>query len=163
MHDKSWMTALPSNNFEVRSLICQHNQRIRNGNNDTYNPEFGGGFATLPHLPTCKFVGTGLSHFRHEDKAKVYTGAVYILQDKDDSSRASNDAADDALNVVIVADRSGSLRVHTIPKIRQELQNLLSDDIASAIGRRFLVTVRMIALHEDGPKHFVLTNIARID
>jgi hypothetical protein len=150
MHDKSWMTALPTNNFEVRSLLVHHNERIRKGNGTAaYNREFGG-----PHaLPTCKFVGTGLSDFRQQAKARVYTGAVYVGEPTDDDSNGT-------VELVTVADRSGSFQALAGKTVRQELQNLLPMNF----NRRFLVTIRMIVLNAvDERKHFVLTNLAPMD
>jgi len=150
MHDKSWMTALPTNNFEVRSLLVHHNERIRRGSTVAYNREFGG-----PHqLPTCKFVGTGLSGFRQQAKARVYTGAVYVGEPTDDDPNGT-------VELVTVADRSGSFQALAGEAVRQELQHLLANDS----HRRFLVTIRMIVLNnvDHERKHFVLTNLAPMD
>jgi hypothetical protein len=190
MHDKSWMTALPTNNFEVRSLLYQHNERIvrrgRNNSNNAYNPEFGGGCpssALVPHLPTCKFVGTGLSRFKNQEKLKVYTGAVYInassSQQQPTPTNNDNTPKSAAMKTMTIADRSGSFQAMVTKKVRDELQNLLPPEDASSVSstaptstsdkaldsnRRFLITIRMILLDGDYErKFFVLTNLAPMD
>jgi hypothetical protein len=176
MHDKSWMTALPTNNFEVRSLLYQHNERVvlrrgRNNitNNNAYNPEFGGGSST------CKFVGTGLSSFKTQEKAKVYTGAVYVNVNSSSSSQQPSPPTNNentrksvSIKTVTIADRSGSFQAMATKKVRHELPNLLlhSTTALDSTNRRFLVTIRMILLDDDDNnqrKHFVLTNLAPMD
>ena len=169
MHDKSWMTALPTNNFEVRSLLCQHNERVcRADNNNSYNREFSGGPTGLPQLPTWKFVGTGLSRFRSQEKANVYTGAVYVPLFKAPSRQPTKDDPNGAVQMVTVADRSGSFRVMATQKISHKLQTLrrANTSIAKVLedsDQRFLVTIRMVTMEGDEEKHFVLTNLAAMD
>ena len=155
--------------------MYQHNERVRKGhsNNNScnaYNPEFGGRPDRLPHLPSYRFVGSGLSRFRKEEKAAVYTGAVNVLSFDASARRLSDDDDDDddkcAANWVTIADRSGSFQVLITKKARQELQNLRPDAPHVEVldwNRRYLVTIRTIVVNHDGTKHFVLTNLAPID
>ena len=156
MHDKSWMTALPNDNFEVQSLLFKHNDRIRRGGNE-YNWEFGG---YAHHLPSFKFGGIGLSRFKNQEKVGVpFTGAIHLLEAQEQNMR-----------VITIADRSGSLKVMVIEKIRQGLniifhQQSAADDRSSNVSgfdssRRFLATIRMF---ESDRKYFVLTNLEPID
>ena len=169
MHDKSWMTALATNNYEVRSLLYKHNERVRKGHNNAYNPEFAGGISNnFPHLPNCKFVGTGLSKFRDEEKAAAYTGAVNVLPFESSARRrlSDNDDEESTTKWVTVADRSGSFQVLITKKVRQELQSLQPGvPLVKVLNSksRFLVTIRTIVTNHDDKKHFVLTNLAQID
>ena len=152
MHDKSWMTGLPTNNFEVRSLLFHHNERVRKYGSSCYNKEFGG-----PSGAACgTFVGNGLSNFCNEETGKMYTGAVRI---RIEAKAASGDAMG---TNVILSDRSGSFPVVATPKIYQELQSNSSLDAAS----RFLITIFRIVVNanqEDEQQQFVLTNLALLD
>ena len=185
MHDKSWMTALPTDNFEVRSLLFQHNDRVRRGNNNNnneYNREFGvgnaggggGGGGGPPYLPSFKFGGNGLSRFKNQRKAGAYTGAVQLLLLLEAAAQPNN------MRAITIADRSGSLKVMVVERIRQGLQKMLadtgSDDSSTSSSlvsssssvkafdssRRFLATIRMFD-SDGGENHFVLTNLAPID
>lgn len=151
-------------------MLHQHNERVvlrrgrNNITNNAYNPEFGGGAST------CKFVGTGLSHFKNQEKAKVYTGAVYVNASSSEQQSASNDNPKSAaMNTVMIADRSGSFQAMATKKVRHELHNLLlpNDKGLDSNTRRFLVTIRMILLDDDDnderKQHFVLTNLAPMD
>ena len=152
MHDKSWMTGLPTNNFEVRSLLFHHNERVRKYGSSCYNKEFGG----ISGAACGTFVGNGLSNFCNEETGKMYTGAVRI---RIEAKAASGDAMG---TNVILADRSGSFPVVATPKIYQELQSNPSLDAAS----RFLITIFRIVLNanqEDEQQQFVLTNLALLD
>ncbi len=146
MHHKSWMTALPTNNFEVRSLLYHHNERIRRHGSSCYNREFGG----ISGAACGTFVGNGLSAFCNEETGKTYMGAVRI---RIHATATTN---------VIVADRSGSVPAIATPKIYQELQSNAALDAAS----RVLVTLFRIVLNanqEDEHQQFVLTNLAPMD
>ena len=151
MHDKSWMTALSTNNFEVRSLVYHHNECVRRYGSTCYNPEFGSAGAC------STFVGNGLSEFcTEEESSKVYTGAVRIqVQEHEEESPTTK---------VIVADRSGSFPVVATPKIYHQLQT--NSQLLRKEGSRFLVTLFRIVLdsgREGERQEFVLTNLASMD
>lgn len=175
------MTALPTNNFEVRSLLCRHNERVRKGGpNNEYNREFGGEPAALPRLLHHRFVGNGLSRFRGQEKANVFTGAVHLMP-----SRQAKDGGNETIatvKVVTAADRSGSIQALATESARHELEKLLlledatdgESSLRPAAGRpcfskilnsnrRYLVAIRVFGLGSgDERKRFVLTNLAPI-
>lgn len=145
MHDKSWMTGLPTNNYEVRSLLVQHSERLRRG--ASYNREFGN-----VSLSACRFVGNGLSGFAASTSStpNVYTGAVHLFIEASTT------------RLVKVADRSGSVSAFCSPKIHLQLKTLLQPNAVSA-NRRFLVTIRRIVVNNGSKQHLVLTNVAPLD
>ena len=116
------MAALPYYNLEVQSLLLKHNDRVRRGE---YNLEFG------LHPTNFKFVGNGLSNFKHKANAGVFMGAIHLLRAKQRN-----------LQVIIIADRSGSLEVIPRDNIRERLNNMLlrqttvHNQINTADGRR---------------------------
>ena len=154
MHDKSWMTGLPTNNFEVRSLLFHHNERVRRHGSPCYNREFLiSGPTTASSI--CKFVGNGL-HDWANDETKHYTGAVRI--------RVEEKGESDETITVILLDRSGSLPAVATPKIYLQLRKDNFLDPAAPSNRRFLVTIFKIILDDKEEEvRFVLTNLAPMD
>jgi len=161
MHSSSWMAALPYYNLEVQSLLLKHNDRVRRGE---YNLEFG-------LHPKFKFVGNGLSNFKHQANAGVFIGAIHLLRAKQNN-----------LQVIIIADRSGSLEVIPRDNIRERLNNMLlrqttvrnqinttdrtpSTNTPSTLcfdsSGRFLASIRSVDLA--GDKIFFLTNLVSCD
>ncbi len=154
MHDRSWMTALPTNNYEVCLLLLQHSERLRRGT--SYNREFGG-----VSLSSCRFVGSGLKDFcMLTSKANVYTGAVHLYATDSNHPTASRSTAAIAVAAMVkVADRSGSVSALVSAKTYRLLQTLQPND---SIQRRFLVKIRKIVVG-GSEQHLVLTNLAPMD
>lgn len=162
MHDKSWMTALPRDNFEVQSLIRKHYDRVRKGKHN-----YNWGLHGHPP-PNIKWVGNGLVPFRnqHDTTAKVFTGAVHILLEGDAATTTVS-----MLRVVTVSDRSGSIQAMVIEKLRDELCKMLCPSTQSCgegtPKKRFLVTIRMFECDSedsgDERRHFAVTNAALLD
>ena len=153
MHDRSWMTALPTNNYEVCLLLFQHSERLRRGT--SYNREFGG-----VSLSSCRFVGSGLRDFcRLTSKANVYTGAVHLHVSVSKENNILPTTSASAAAMVTVADRSGSVSALAPAKNFQLLQKLQPNDSSN---RRFLVKIRKIIVG-GSKQHLVLTNLAPMD
>jgi len=138
MHGRSWMIALPTDNFEVSSLLHRHYERVRGSDNKAYNGEFFGGgrnsgtgctpaaIAPLSYLPSLKFVGNGLSRFRKQPEsttARVFTGAVYVYVHVcaflEDDNRYGADTK--SMQIITVADRSGIIPVNVTEEVRRQL------------------------------------------
>jgi len=138
IHDRSWLTALPDENFEVRSLLLKHNDRVRRGE---YNREFG-------LHPNFKFGGGGLSCYRNQNDVGVFTGAIHLLK-----------AVSSDMQALIIADRSGSLKVMIGDEIRKALKDMIEiTDLSFDSSKRFLAIVRSFK-YEDNILFF-LTNLA---
>lgn len=143
LHDRSWLTVLPYENFEVRSLLLKHNDRVRRGD---YNREFG-------LHPNFKFAGNGLAEFKNQENIGIFTGAIHLLE----SSLNKND-----MRVVVVGDRSGSLEVMIGKKMRTKLESMTHvSDNSFDPSKRFLASVR--SFNYESRRFFVLANIAPCD
>ena len=143
LHDRSWLTVLPYENFEVRSLLLKHNDRVKRGD---YNREFG-------LHPNFKFAGNGLSEFKNQENIGIFTGAIHLLE----SSLNKND-----MRVVVVGDRSGSLEVMIGKKMRTKLESMTHvSDNSFDPSKRFLASIR--SFNYESRRVFVLANIAPCD
>ena len=140
IHHKSWLTALPNHNFEVQSLLLRHNDRVRRCE---YNLEFG-------LHSKFKFGGSGLSDYRNQDNVGIFTGTIHLLK-----------VVSNNMQAIIIADRSGSLKVVTGEEIRELLKNMIqmTDGSQFDSSRRYLASIRSFKVVGDD-KVFVLTNLA---
>jgi hypothetical protein len=161
VHSKTWLTPLPDDNFEIRTLLEEHNNRVLK---KEFNPASG-------LLPLVNLGGTGLYNFINRPSIGQFSGPVRIVKllpelSGQELKRALEETDSKATLCISIADRSGSATVLVATKARTTLLRLLlGKNLSKSTWRAelffnqvFEATIRSVIWNKE--RYFVAINLA---